>query len=55
LDTDAAFVDVEQTVTAPDGNEILAVHLAALFRREGNGWRFVDARPYAYPALPAPV
>jgi uncharacterized protein (TIGR02246 family) len=46
-----AFADGEQTVHAADGNVILVVHLAALLRREGDGWRFVDARPYTFAAI----
>ena len=41
-----AFVDGEQTVYAADGSVVLVVHLAALMRRDGSAWRFVDARPY---------
>jgi uncharacterized protein (TIGR02246 family) len=49
---DHAFADAEQTIHAPDGRVVLAVHLAALLRREGEDWRFVDSRPYA--VAPAP-
>jgi uncharacterized protein (TIGR02246 family) len=42
------FIDGEQTIHAADGSLLLAVHLAALMRREGDDWQFVDARPYAY-------
>ena len=44
---DHAFVDAEQAITGPNGAVVLAVHLAALLRREGDTWRFVDSRPYA--------
>jgi uncharacterized protein (TIGR02246 family) len=47
-----AFADGGQTINAPDGNVVLVVHLAALLRRDGDGWRFVDARPYAYATVP---
>jgi len=43
-----AFADAEQTITGADGKVVLVVHLAALLRREGDGWRIVDGRPYAY-------
>lgn len=43
-----AFADGEQTTDAPDGKVVLVVHLAALLLRDADGWRFVDARPYAF-------
>jgi uncharacterized protein (TIGR02246 family) len=49
---DHAFADGEQTIRAPDGTVVLSLHLAALLRRDGDGWRFVDSRPYAYAAAP---
>jgi uncharacterized protein (TIGR02246 family) len=52
VDEYLAFVDGEQTIVAGDGSPVLAVHLAALMRREGGGWRFLDARPYAYASAP---
>ena len=45
---DHAFVDGRQTIHAPDGAVVLVVHLAALLRRDGDGWRLVDSRPYTY-------
>ena len=50
---DHAFAHAEQTISAPTGEVVLAAHLVALLRREGDGWRFVDARPYTFPELPA--
>jgi uncharacterized protein (TIGR02246 family) len=47
-----ALVDADQTITAQDGAVLLAVHLAALVRRDGEDWYFVDARPYAPAELP---
>jgi uncharacterized protein (TIGR02246 family) len=52
LGDDHAFVDGDQSVTGADGQVVLAVHLAALLRRDGDSWRFVDARPYVYPEIP---
>jgi len=52
LDGGLAFADGDQTIRAPDGTAILAVHLAALLRREGERWRYVDARPYTYASPP---
>lgn len=49
VEKDHAFADGEQTINAPDGNVVLVVHLAALLRRDGDEWRFVDARPYTFP------
>ena len=43
-----ALVDGEQTISAPDGSVVLVVHVAALLRRDGEEWRFVDSRPYAF-------
>ena len=48
VEADHAFADGEQTVHAPDGTVVLAIHLAALLRHDGDAWRFVDARPYAF-------
>jgi uncharacterized protein (TIGR02246 family) len=50
--TDHAFVDAEQTIVGPGGDVIMAVHLSALLRRESDGWRFVDARPFTVAAIP---
>ena len=47
-----AFADAEQTNTATGGEVLLVVHLAALLRRDGEDWRFVDARPYTPATLP---
>jgi uncharacterized protein (TIGR02246 family) len=52
VENDHAFADAEQTINGPDGNVILVVHLAALLRRDGDGWRFVDARPYVFASMP---
>ena len=52
VENDHAFADGEQTIHAADGSVILAVHIAALLRRDGDGWRFVDARPYTYATMP---
>ncbi|HZU72661.1 MAG TPA: SgcJ/EcaC family oxidoreductase [Acidimicrobiales bacterium] len=49
---DQAFVDAEQTITAPDGSVMLNVHLACLLRRESDDWRFVESRPYVVASPP---
>ncbi len=46
------FADGEQTIYASDGNVVLAVHLAALLRRDDDDWRFADARPFIVAAIP---
>ena len=48
-----AFADAEQTILGPDGAPVLVAHLAALLQRDGDTWRFVDSRPYTFPAPPA--
>lgn len=52
VESNHAFADVEQTIYGPDGNIVLVLHLAALLRRDGDGWRFVDSRPYAFADIP---
>jgi uncharacterized protein (TIGR02246 family) len=47
-----AFADGEQTIYASGGEVVLVVHIAALLRRDDDGWRFVDARPYAFATVP---
>jgi uncharacterized protein (TIGR02246 family) len=47
-----AFADCDQTIIGADGQVVLAVHLAALLRRDNDRWRFVDARPYTFPETP---
>lgn len=52
VEADHAFVDAEQAIRAPDGSVVLTLHLAALMRRVGDDWQFVDSRPFAYAAGP---
>jgi uncharacterized protein (TIGR02246 family) len=49
---DHAFADGQQTINSPDGSTVLEVHIAALLRRDGDDWRFVDARPYTVATIP---
>lgn len=42
-----ALVDATQTISAPDGAVVLALHLVALLVRGDDGWRFLDSRPYS--------
>jgi hypothetical protein len=53
VEDDHAFADGEQTIYGPDGAVVLVVHIAALLRREGGGWRIVDSRPYAFATPPS--
>ncbi|GAB2550042.1 SgcJ/EcaC family oxidoreductase [Nocardia heshunensis] len=46
VSADHALLDAEQVITAPTGEPALTVHLAALLRRDGESWLFVDCRPY---------
>jgi len=49
---DHVFADGEQAVNGPDGQVVLEAHIAALLRRDGDSWRFVDSRPYIIPPPP---
>ena len=53
VEADHAFADGEQTILGADGEVVLVAHLAALLRREGDNWCFVESRPYTFPAVPA--
>jgi uncharacterized protein (TIGR02246 family) len=53
IDVDHAFVDGCQTIYGSDGTVVLVVHLSSLLYHSSDGWRFVDARPYTFPAPPA--
>lgn len=46
-----ALADALQPIYGSDGAPVLVAHLAALLRRDGDGWKFVDARPYTTPPL----
>lgn len=52
IETSYAFVDNEQTISTPIGEVVLVAHLAALLRRHGDGWRFVESRPYTFASFP---
>jgi uncharacterized protein (TIGR02246 family) len=53
VETDHALADADQTVYATNGDVLLALHVVSLLRRDGEDWRLVDSRPYAFPAPPA--
>jgi uncharacterized protein (TIGR02246 family) len=48
-----ALADAEQTIYAPNGDVLLALHVVNLLRQDGGDWRLVDSRPYAFPPPPA--
>jgi len=50
--SDHAFADGEQTIYAANGDVVLAVHISALLRRDGDIWRIVDGRPYTFATMP---
>ncbi len=53
---DCAFLDCEQEVQGfrnPDGSTgTMRMHLAILAQKKGDGWQWLDARPYAF--MPPP-
>lgn len=58
LGADLAFVDVDhelQNFRRPDGTTAdMKLHVVMLARRSGNGWQWLDVRPYAFlPAQPS--
>jgi uncharacterized protein (TIGR02246 family) len=48
-----ALADAEQTIYAPNGDVVLALHVVNLLQKDGDYWRLVDSRPYAFPPPPA--
>ena len=53
VEPDQAFADAEQTIYAANGDVLMALHVVNLLRRDGDDWRLVDSRPYAFPPPPA--
>jgi len=53
IETNHAFADADQTVFAANGEVLLALHVVSLLRRDGEDWRLVDSRPYAFATPPA--
>jgi len=51
IENQHAFVDGDQTIYGPDGSVVLVAHIAALFRRDGDDWLWVDSRPYTFPTI----
>ena len=52
IDADHVLADSDQNVYAPTGDVILALHVVNLMQREGDDWRIVDSRPYAFSPVP---
>ena len=57
LGSDLAFVDLDhelQNFRRPDGSTgVMKLHVVMLARRSGDGWQWLDARPYAF--IPGPT
>jgi uncharacterized protein (TIGR02246 family) len=58
LGPDVVFADIQHTVSGarmPDGSKgTMTLHLAAVARRAGERWYWLDTRPYAFlPGAPA--
>ena len=56
---DLAFLDLDHDVRncrMPDGSRgDLKIHLVLLARKEGDQWRWLDARPYKFAENPQPL
>lgn len=52
IEPDHALADAEQTIYAANGDVLMALHVVNLVRKDGDDWRLVDSRPYAFPAPP---
>jgi uncharacterized protein (TIGR02246 family) len=59
LGPDLAFLDLEhelQNFRMPDGSKgPMKLHVVMLAKRSGNGWQWLDARPYAFVPPPPSV
>jgi uncharacterized protein (TIGR02246 family) len=53
VEANHALADADQTIYGDNGDVVLALHVVNLLRREGEDWRMVDSRPYAFPPPPA--
>ncbi len=45
-------MDAELKIYPANGEVLLAVHVTNLLRRDGDSWRLVDSRPYAFASPP---
>ncbi len=52
VENNHALADSEQTIYSTGGEVVLIANLAALLRRDGDSWQFVDARPYTAASPP---
>ncbi len=59
LGPDLAFLDLQHTISGarlPDGSTgTMTLHLAAVARRAGERWCWLDTRPYAFLPAPSPT
>ena len=53
IEPDHALADAVQTIYAASGDVLLALHVVNLLQKDGDDWRLVDSRPYAFPPPPA--
>jgi uncharacterized protein (TIGR02246 family) len=53
VEANHALADADQAIYRDNGDVVLALHVVNLLRREGEDWRMVDSRPYAFPPPPA--
>jgi len=52
IEPDHVLADAEQTIYAANGDVLMALHVVNLVRKDGDDWRLVDSRPYAFPPSP---
>lgn len=52
IGSDLAVADAEQTVFAASGDVVLNLHVVNVLRRDGDDWRLLDSRPYAFSVPP---
>lgn len=53
IEANHVFADADQEIFAPGGDVVLALHVVNLLRKDGDSWRLLDSRPYAFSPPPA--
>jgi uncharacterized protein (TIGR02246 family) len=53
IEPNHVLADADQTVYGANGDVLLALHVVNLLVRDGDDWRLVDSRPYAFSTPPA--
>ncbi len=53
VEANHALADADQAIYGDNGDVVLALHVVNLLRGEGEDWRMVDSRPYAFAPPPA--